>query len=414
MLVLAIAISIGAPLAAHADSCDWRDAGQAAKDVGSSDFWKKCDAELVDPVYWGLLLFLGGGALGQDAESSNTYGTTPQPNVTVKFCNDALAAINGGIGKKLSDLFGDLSDSQKQQLNDTLSPVLGDAGLTDLASIGDPFTCACEAITMKGLSELGGVIGDCVHDEACQLSHNQLACCPQSPAPLVHIDCSKRPCASDSDSNCSPNNYLQFTGSDGVYDTCGNYYSFDPFCVGSTCYSQDPNQPDNGSNTYVCSCPVAMQVVERQPSNGQNGYIQCLCPPGSTQKGDQCLCPDGTALAWNGANVPPSCPFKPPPPLCAPKCGGGQVANITDKATCAYTCQCPDGQVSSGGKCITPCAGGEAMLAGGACCAASQTTSCGACCPSGMKPDGTGATCVSRALGATPVLTPATPMQGKP
>jgi hypothetical protein len=85
-----------------------------------------------------------------------------------------------------------------------------------------------------------------------------------------------------------------------------------------------------------------------------------------------------------------------PPPKGEPSCAAGLVTNISDKASCAYTCDCPDGLTKVGDTCVQPCADpSEVMLASGACCPASQASSCGICCPAGMAPDATGQSCVT-------------------
>jgi hypothetical protein len=397
--MLAAALAFVAPSFAIADQCDFSDAGQAVNDIGSSDFWNQCSDEFDDSTYLALVLFLSAGAVGEDIQQTGASGYSQPPNYVTQFCNTALADINSGTSKTVQDVINELPDSVKQSATDALDSVLGDTASTDLASVGDAFVCACKSITLNGLAQLGSIVGACAHDAACQLSHNTLECCPQSPSPLQHIDCSQRPCASPTDTNCTTNPTLIYTGVTSVADDCGNLYAESPYCVGDTCYSQDPNQPSNGSPTLVCSCPIAMQLKVEQPSNGQAGFIQCVCPPGSTQKGNQCVCPGGATISWNGGDVAPNCPpAPPPPPVCAPTCGPGQTVAFSDQSACQYSCQCPDGQVSANGKCVTPCAGGEVMLGGGACCQASQATTCGGCCPDGMTPDATGATCISRPL----------------
>ncbi len=413
-LLLAAAMAFAAPLFAFADACNFTDAGQAAKNIGTSDFWKQCSDEFDDSTYWGLLIFLTAGAVGEDIQQTGATGYSQPPNYVTQFCATALNDINSGTSNTVQDVINALPDSVKQSATDALNDVLGDTASTDLASVGDAFICACQSITLNGLAQFGSVVGACEHDAACQLSHNTLECCPQSPSPLQHIDCSQRPCASPTDSDCTTNPSLVFTGVAAAADDCGNLYAELPYCVGDTCYSQDPFQPNNGSATLVCSCPIAMQLKVEQPSNGQNGYIQCVCPPGSTQQGNQCVCPGGATISWNGGNVAPNCPPAPPsPPVCAPTCGPGQTVAYTDQANCKYACQCPDGQVSVNGACVTPCTGGEVMLGSGACCKASQATTCGVCCPNGMTPDQTGATCVVKPIPIKAQFLPNKPRPGQ-
>jgi hypothetical protein len=130
--------------------------------------------------------------------------------------------------------------------------------------------------------------------------------------------------------------------------------------------------------------------------NDCTNYILCACPEGSHTLSNSgagayvCICEE--------SGLPPNankeCP--PAPPKCEPSCPAGQLTNISDKQTCSYRCDCPDGLTKVGDKCVTPCADtSQVMLAGGACCSALQSTSCGTCCPDGMKPDAHGDSCVS-------------------
>ena len=407
-LIFAAALASAAPSFAFADQCNFSDAGQAVNDIASSDFWKQCSDEFDDSTYVAMVLFLSAGAVGEDIQHTGSDPNQAPPNYFTQFCTTALNDINSGTAKTVQDVINQLPDSVKQSATDALNSVLGDTASTDLASVGDAFVCACKSITLNGLAQLGSVIGACAHDAACQLSNNTLECCPQAPTPLTQISCALPPCnspyvyfpqpdPSQPNQNCTNGPSLASAGQGETEDNCFNNYWLSPHCYGDTCYSADPNRPPDGSPTYVCTCPVAMQIHMHETEDG--GYIACGCPPGSFQKGNQCVCSGGATVNWNGGNVAPSCPPAPPPaPVCAPTCGPGQSVAYTDQAACKYTCECPDGQVSADGQCVTPCVGGEVMLGGGACCKASQATTCGVCCPDGMAPDATGATCVSRPL----------------
>lgn len=416
-IAVAVALALGGPTAALADQCDLSDAGQAIKDIGSSDFWTKCSSETDDDAFWALFIYLSAVDIGQDVQTTGGTSTTPQ-NLVTTFCQTALADINSATSKTVQDAVDDAPDSIKQGLSDALNNVLGDDATTDLASVGSDFICACQAVTMKGVAQLGDVIGDCSQAIACQLSGNTLGCCPQSPTPPIHIDCSLQSCQTVTFQDpgqppvpCTNGPSLVSQGILEAPDACGDYHHESPYCVGDLCYSQDPTQPPNGNPTYVCACPAPMQYQYMPDTPG--GYIQCLCPPGSTAQNGQCVCPDGSTTGWHGANAGDFCPPKPKPPVCAPTCAGGQKPVFTDQANCKYTCQCPDNQVEAAGSCVTPCGAGQVMLEGGTCCAASQVNNCGVCCPEGMKPDATGATCVSRALAAPPLLTPKPPKPGQ-
>ena len=407
-LLLAAALAFVAPSFALADQCSFSDAGQALNDLGSSapDFLEQCSDESDDEVYWAITLFLtANDVAGSLQQTPGSSGPTP----ITQFCTTALNDINGGVSATVQDVVNQLPDSIKQSATDALNAILGDTASTDLSSVGDAFICACKTVTLNGLSQLGSVIGACEHDVECQLSHNTLECCPQTPTPLTQISRALPPCnspyvtfpqpdPSQPNQNCTTGDSFASAGQGEGQDNCFNSYWLSPHCYGDTCYSADPNRPPDGNPTYVCTCPVAMQIHMHETEDG--GYISCGCPPGSFQKGNQCVCPGGATVSWNGGDVAPNCPPPPPPPapICAPTCDSGQTVVYSDQAACKYTCQCPDGQVSANGKCVTPCAGGEVMLGGGACCKASQATTCGVCCPDGMTPDATGATCVSRPL----------------
>ena len=219
-------------------------------------------------------------------------------------------------------MINQLPDSVKQSATDALNSVLGDTASTDLASVGDAFVCACKSITLNGLAQLGSVIGACAHDAACQLSHNTLECCPQTPTPLTQISCALPPCnspyvyfpqpdPSQPNQNCTNGPSLASAGQGEVDDACFNTYWLSPHCFGDTCYSADPNRPPDGNPTNVCTCPIAMQFTCTRPRTAATS--RAAVRPARSQKGNQCVCPGGATVSWNGGNVAPNCPPPPPP-----------------------------------------------------------------------------------------------------
>ena len=178
-------------------------------------------------------------------------------------------------------------------------------------------------------------------------------------------------------------------------------------CEGSFCCNGCPSYLGCVPHT-ICHCPAPMTFKVHQQNQQWDEYLSCDCPDGSHKAGSGplarvCLCDNSNKPTLADG----SCPA---PHACGCGCPGNQVATSHEKpdGTCDCSCGCAEGQTKVGFSCVTPCAdASQILLAGGACCAPSQTTSCGTCCPDGQRPAANGS-CVS----STPPK-PFTPLPSK-
>lgn len=219
----------------------------------------------------------------------------------------------------------------------------------------------------------------------------------------MQIDCTKDPCAAAKaaqtycdDTGIPPSGpAIAFTGV-GQQPGCGGDYCFDGAYL-------------SGQGGSYCYCPKAMQQGLAAADASQGNFI-CACPQGTTPLGTSggaeytCMCPSGVPMNADGS-CPPAPPAQAQAPVC--QCPNNQVSSVSAGNACA--CGCAEGLTKSGDQCVAPCAqAGQIMLAGGSCCAAAQATSCGTCCPAGMRPDASGSSCVS-ASAVVPTRKPTTP-----
>lgn len=400
---VALVLSTLRPAAAN-PGCSLSDIGQAAKDT-FTNIPASCAAQAADPVFYPLLGFLIG------------FLQTPQGT---DFCNaaESVDASASDAQKQLAGYWSKLTPDQQESLMSFL-PILGDlsSGASDVGGGLDVVSCACRTAQWKGPGDLAGDFGACLSDALCDaqdwfhdhVSSDIFGSCSSSPPPPPQlIDCRVDPCAVDPHA-CNldvpvAGQSVQCYGGDPGYS-----------CQGSFCFSESLFSTGQGN---YCYCPPEMQRPDGFIQDVYGGecvyYVRCACPDGTTPLSATgagayiCMCPGGLPVNADG-----SCPA--PPPKCEPSCPAGQTTRISDPQSCTYTCDCPDGQTRVGDTCVAPCAdAGEVMLAGGACCAASQATSCGTCCPPGMKPDAGGQSCVSvlaPRLPGGPIAPPQRPRQ---
>ncbi|MBB6308513.1 hypothetical protein [Xanthobacter tagetidis] len=391
----AVAILALGMLAAPARAgCSLDDLWNATKDT-FQNAPTECAAQLSNPAFYALTAFLAGAIQTPEGKS---------------FCSgvSGLKEDFKDDQEKLSNYWSYLPQSLQNTLQaelpyfSKLSESAADANLA-LATMD----CACSVVTWDGPDAVAGEIGECFKGALCELqdlAHDLLpdefpSCTGTPPAPPQLVDCRLDP--SSDDPNSAFELWNQGTGWVGDVGMCNERYYAGPMkgefvagftCEGDVCYSDGLLR--SGSGTY-CYCPAAMQQMSWY--NLGDGdcyrYLHCACPAGTTAVGGaggagyMCTCND-TGLPVNADGT---CP-KP----CNCDCPNNLVLVSKDTKSCTCTCGCPQGQTRVGDTCVTPCADpSQLMLEGGTCCAATQATACGTCCPFGMKPDANGQSCVS-------------------
>jgi hypothetical protein len=374
-----VAISLCAEPALSNPGCSLSDIGQAAKDT-FTNIPASCAPQVADPAFYPLLGYVIG--LLQTPQGTDFCNAVESGDATASKVSSAAKNLPGSSDPAVAAVLGDLTSGTSAV-----------SGAIDVAS------CACKTAQWKGPGDLAGDFGACVSDALCaaqdwlhdNISSDFSSCSGPPPQPPQLIDCRVDPCAAGMHA-CNPD--VPVAGQ-GV-----QCYGGDPgyTCQGSFCFSESLFSTGQGN---YCFCPPQMQRHDGFMTDIDGSceyYVRCACPDGTQPLSASgagayiCVCPDtGLPLDADG-----NCPK--PPPVCAPSCPAGQVLNVSDKLACTYSCDCPDGMSKAGEKCVTPCAdASQVMLENGACCAASQATSCGTCCPAGMKPDANGDSCVSAA-----------------
>jgi len=360
--------------------------GCSADDVANavsstvSNFNSACLSEFGDFAFYGLT-----GALGATAAA----GASSQVDQGCSSVQDALQQVASGA-KSLDDLKGQLDSlgpigaAIKQFLKDEAGVDVDDPNsdpkklAAALSGALQPLTCACNVVTNPGISQLGNDLGSCLSDGLDYLDCKLLGNCPPEPTPPTQITCTPDgPCPRDENGyyHCDIN--APVVGGTVDWDWSSPTPAF--ACTGDIC---------SGGNNW-CYCPKYMQQADRWLSDPWDGvgisYLKCACPDGHPLGTGNlayiCVCDNGQHVGEDGF-----CP--PPPPPCNPSCPNNQIVAISDKNTCTFSCGCSAGQTNLGDRCVTPCADpGKVLLANGSCCAPEQATSCGTCCPAGMKPD---------------------------
>lgn len=388
LVVLAIALPWVTPAFAN-PGCSLGDLGQAASDT-FNNIPLSCASQAADPAFYPLLGFLLAAT------------QTPQG---VAFCNEAEQA--SADASKLANDLKSLPGSS------VIAPVVNslNSDADAAAAALDVVTCACKTAEWKGPGEIATDLGDCVADALCAVQNTLFGDCEPSkpPPPPQQILCTIDPCPAVGECDAS----IPLVGEPN--EQCGGDPGYR--CQGSVCFSNSLVVPgyDPSDQGYYCYCPPVMQhrPIPAYCHTGDitlgecTNYLLCQCPENthslsSTGAGQYiCMCDDSGLVA----NDDGSCPA--PPPLCEPSCPAGQVLHINDANACTYSCNCPDGLTRAGDKCVTPCTdASQIMLASGACCSPSQATSCGTCCPDGMKPDADGDSCVAATLPINQIPSP--------
>jgi hypothetical protein len=328
----------GQPSGQQAPSCSLTDIGNALQNTYNGFTNGQCAAACDDPVtcalaVWATVLVGGMGSQSQG------------------FCN-AVSQASNWTGNAASD-----TQSAKNLLNQAGSSFasqfesyLNSLGSTaaDIASVETPFTCACSIAA--GLGQTFSDLGSCVESALCSLTNwlssvtnGWISSCTGS----ISIDwgnCNQLSCAP--------------AGSDGCPILCNS--------AKTVCF-----QPCGGV-VGACSCPPPMVLGTAGPENPTGGVYQTL----------SCNCPAGTHAPPNAGGVVSIC-------ICDKT---GLVAqppsNPTGMCPIPLTgIPCPKGQTNYQGTCRPTCPAGQAPLANGLCCAPSQASSCGQCCPNGQSPD---------------------------
>ncbi len=382
-LMATVGLSMLSPPAAANPGCSLNDLASAVSDT-VKNFKSSCISEFSDFAFYALTASLGAtagaGASSQVADAcSSVESALSQAASAAKTLKDlrdqlnSMGAAGSAIKTFLKDGFGLDVDDPNADPNKLVASA---------SSALQPLTCACNVVTDPGFNELGNDVGACITEALNYLDCQIFNECGNPRTPQ-QIDCTVSPCPGQPSYNCSPVD----NPNKALWGDAWNGIENQTQCSSDVCV-------DAGTGEY-CYCPAAMQHWVTDPFSRLVSYLSCSCPddlkPLGTTGGAQyvCVCADNTKPRADG-----SCP--PPPPACNPSCPNNQVATISDRDTCSFTCACGSGQTNIGDRCVTPCADeGKVRLANGSCCMADQVTSCGACCPLGMKPDLATGACVT-------------------
>jgi hypothetical protein len=386
-LLLAIQQFVAVPLArADGPTCSPEDIWDAGKAL-YEEYLGQCATLHTNAYYYPVLIAVG--VAWQKDEGKEFCSAVLDLEKQLKQTQEQFSNVTGTA----QNIFGKLPQGLQDKFkNSDLYKDLDEAysgtssTLSDFITAFNIVACACKFFGSKALKELVNEVGSCVNAALCEVGFLWGCECGDVPAP-IQVDCADLN-FDNSAGNIIPGNAVPNPGGDNQCGGgfccygCGSYYG----CVAPT----------------VCYCPEPMVLKSAGPGTFWGGvlwedYFQyCDCPAGTHKAGTGAL---ARACLCNGTDVPVNadgtCPA--PPPKCeTPTCSiPGQVAYQPDKMSCDYTCGCPAGLVQAGNTCVTPCTDStQILLASGTCCAPSQATSCGTCCPIGMKPDASG-NCVS-------------------
>ncbi len=366
--------------------CSPAEIEQAAKNVYDT-VPKKCAAHAKNPVFYGLTAYLI--ALTQAPEGK-------------KFCAAvATAKAEGEKAKnKLLDLYGELDEEQQKGLKEKL-PILSDGASTaqdalDGLALVD---CACIVAQWEAPADLYVELSTCVADGVCQAqdwAHDNISpdfpsCTPAPPEAPSKIECNVDPRVKKGAFYELEKPYVGFNSGNSCKDP--GYV-----CVGSLCYAKDllvksKSTAFVGTNTY-CYCPPHMQQMDWfQDASGCINFLKCACPAGTKPLG--ATGPQAFLCVCDKTGLPPEADGSCPKPVVC-NCPPGEVVLAKDDKAGTCTCGCADGQFKLGGKCVAPCGKeGNVMMADGRCCPPSSATTCGTCCPAGLKPSDDGTTCIA-------------------
>jgi hypothetical protein len=335
-------------------SCSLTDIGNALQNTYNGFTNGDCAAACDDPVtcalaVWATVLVGGMGSQSQGfcnavAQASNWTGNAASDTQTAK---NLLNQAGSGFASQFESYLNSLGST-----------------VADIASVETPFTCACNIAA--GLGQTFSDVGSCVQSALCWLANTLsdltggwISSCTTS------ISTSWGNC---NQLGCAP------LGSDGCPIVCNS--------AKTVCF-----QPC-GESVAACSCPSPMVLGTGGPDNpvgGQYQNLTCNCPPTTHAPPNAggvvsvCICDKTGLVAQPPTNPTGMCPI----PLTG--------------------IPCKKGETNYQGTCRPTCPTGTAPLANGLCCAPSQASSCGQCCPSGQRPDPRGGGC---AMALTPKPAP--------
>jgi hypothetical protein len=329
----------GQPNGPQAPSCSLQDVANGLQNTYNGFTTGDCAAACDNTLTCALAIWatVAVGAMGSQSQG---------------FCNDVSQASNW-TGDAQTDAatvgnwLGQTNSSVGQQFESYLNS-LGNE-ISDIASIETPFTCACSIAA--GLGQTFSGLGSCVAGALCWLSNaasnltgGWISGCDASIS-ISWGNCNQLGCAP--------------AGSDGCPIICNS--------AKTVCF-----QPC-GESVAACSCPPPMVLGTAGPDNPVGGQYQnlvCNCPAGSHLPPNAagvvniCVCDNNPGqVAQPGADPAARCP----PPLTGPPCKKGET--------------------KYGGVCMPTCPTGTTPLFNGQCCAPSQSSACGQCCPAGQPPN---------------------------
>lgn len=328
----------GAPSGQQGPTCSLQDIGNALQTTYNGFTNGECAAACDNSVTCALAVWatVAVGAMGSQSQG---------------FCN-AVGQASNWTGDAASDtqtaknLLNQAGSNFAQQFESYLN-TLGST-VADIASIETPFTCACSIAA--GLGQTFSDLGACVQSALCWLSNSLsdltggwISGCTTNIS-ISWGDCNQLGCAP--------------AGSDGCPILCNS--------AKTVCF-----QPC-GESVAACSCPPPMVLGTAGPDNpvgGQYQNLTCNCPAGTHAPPNAggvisvCMCDNTGLVAQPPSNPTGMCPL----PLTG--------------------VPCKKGETNYGGTCRPTCPAGTAPLANGLCCAPTQASSCGQCCPAGQSPN---------------------------
>ena len=351
-----------APATTARTDCNPEDLWNSLVNTGEALTSPACGVAFSDPAGSGIVTALAaalGGVLAED------------PNAGNQLCGDIQNAFNtlttgGNDANTITNLLNQYFPGGASGVTSQIAGIL--------ASVASPVAAAsCACAIDQGLGQLGGDIVSCLQGALCDLQAAIGDPCSCSPPPPVAANCTPPLSCTDYFSTTINTPECQ----NAIYGNSNPGYV--PVIVTP---EQNGTLITSGIGTscaagQYCFCPSPMTVTavtnyNMDGGDTANGFLMYVCQ-----------CPSGTTPAGSSGPLAEVC-------ICD---NSKQPARPPDKN--GVYCQlplaglpCPTGQVNIAGQCITPCSDvSQIRLANGACCAPSQTASCGECCPSGQSPD---------------------------
>jgi hypothetical protein len=329
----------GQPSGPQGPTCSLQDVGNALQNTYNGFTTGDCAAACDNTVTCALAVWatVAVGAMGSQSQG---------------FC-DAVSQASNWTGNAQTDAtnvgswLNQADSSLGQQFESYLNTL--ENGIADIIPVETSFTCACSIAA--GLGQTFSDLGSCVQSALCWLSNAVSNLFPSGW--ISGCDASISISWGNCDQlGCAP------AGSDGCSIICNT--------AKTVCF-----QPC-GESVAACSCPPPMVLGTAGLDNPVGGYYQhlvCNCPPGSHLPPNAggvvsvCICDNTGRVAQPGADPSAQCP----PPLTG--------------------LPCKQGETRYGGTCLPTCPAGTTPLFNGQCCAPSQASSCGQCCPAGQPPN---------------------------